>query len=95
MKSAEECRYDEVSLGEVMMRIDPENVSTARARFARTWHSGGETNMEEGGYEVTSYYEYHYPSALQPVGDALVENALTSLKESGRIANAGWKGESR
>ena len=48
IKSAGECRYDEVSLGEVMMRIDPGDVPTARARFARIWHGGGETNVAEG-----------------------------------------------
>lgn len=48
IKSAEECRYDEVSLGEVMMRIDPGDVPTARARTARIWHGGGETNVAEG-----------------------------------------------
>lgn len=48
IKSAEECRYDGVSLGEVMMRIDPGDVPTARAREARIWHGGGETNVAEG-----------------------------------------------
>ena len=48
IKSAEQCRYDEVSLGEVMMRIDPGDVPTARARTARIWHGGGETNVAEG-----------------------------------------------
>ncbi len=48
IKTAEECRYDEVSLGEVMMRIDPGDVPTARARTARIWHGGGETNVAEG-----------------------------------------------
>ena len=48
IRPAEECRYDEVSLGEVMLRIDPGDVPTARARTARIWHGGGETNMAEG-----------------------------------------------
>ena len=48
IKSADECRYDEVSLGEVMLRIDPGDVPTARARAARIWHGGGETNVAEG-----------------------------------------------
>jgi len=48
LKPADECCYDEVSLGEVMMRIDPGDVPTARARTARIWHGGGETNVAEG-----------------------------------------------
>ena len=30
------------------MRIDPGQVPTARARTARIWHGGGETNVAEG-----------------------------------------------
>ncbi len=48
IKSAKECRYDAVSLGEVMMRIDPGDMPTARARTARIWHGGGETNVAAG-----------------------------------------------
>jgi len=48
LKAAEECRYDEVSIGEVMMRIDPVDVPTHRARLARIWHGSGETNVAEG-----------------------------------------------
>ena len=48
IKSANECIYDEISLGEVMLRIDPGDVPAARARTARIWHGGGETNVAEG-----------------------------------------------
>ncbi len=47
-KSADQCMFDEISLGEVMMRIDPGDVPTARAKTARIWHGGGETNVAEG-----------------------------------------------
>jgi len=40
--------YDAVALGEVMMRIDPGDVPTRRARYCRIWHGGGETNVAEG-----------------------------------------------
>jgi len=30
IKSAEECKYDGMSLGEVMLRIDPYDVSTVK-----------------------------------------------------------------
>ncbi|MGY8824221.1 MAG: sugar kinase, partial [Candidatus Latescibacterota bacterium] len=48
LKSADETRYDAIAMGEVMMRIDPGQVPTARARNARIWHGGGETNVAEG-----------------------------------------------
>ncbi|MCD4823243.1 MAG: sugar kinase [Phycisphaerae bacterium] len=44
----EETRYDEISLGEVMLRIDPGDVPTAKARSGRIWHGGGEANVAEG-----------------------------------------------
>ena len=47
-KPVEETIFDAVSLGEVMMRIDPGDVPTQRARSARIWHGGGETNVAEG-----------------------------------------------
>jgi len=48
IKSAGECAYDAIALGEVMIRIDPIDVPMSRARFARIWHGGGETNVAEG-----------------------------------------------
>ena len=48
LKTAAETRYDAVSLGEVLLRIDPGDVPTARARTARIWQGGGETNVTVG-----------------------------------------------
>ena len=48
LKSSAETRYDSIAIGEVMLRIDPGQVPTARARAARIWHGGGETNVAEG-----------------------------------------------
>ena len=48
LKTAAETRYDAVSLGEVLLRIDPRDVPTARARTARIWQGGGETNVAVG-----------------------------------------------
>ena len=48
LKTAAETRYDAVSLGEVLLRIDPGDVPTARARTARIWQGGGETNVAVG-----------------------------------------------
>ncbi len=45
IKPADSCKYDGVSLGEVMMRLDPFDVPTARARQMRIFQGGGETNV--------------------------------------------------
>ncbi len=48
IKSADTCRYDGMSLGEVMLRLDPFDVPTARARLFRVSQGGGETNVACG-----------------------------------------------
>ena len=44
MRPAEECRWDLVSLGEVMLRFDPGEERIARTRQFRVWEGGGEYN---------------------------------------------------
>lgn len=48
IKSADSCKYDGLSLGEVMLRVDPFDVPTARARQSRIFQGGGETNVACG-----------------------------------------------
>ena len=48
IKPAEACRYDGVSLGEVMLRLDPLDVPTARTTVFRVSQGGGETNVACG-----------------------------------------------
>jgi 2-dehydro-3-deoxygluconokinase len=45
---ADQCRWDGVALGEVMLRFDPIDVPFERARTCRIWHGGGEVNVAEG-----------------------------------------------
>ncbi len=40
-----ECRWDAVTLGEVMLRFDPGEERIARARSFRVWEGGGEYNV--------------------------------------------------
>lgn len=40
-KSVEECRYDAVSLGEVMLRLDPGDGRVHTARSFTAWEGGG------------------------------------------------------
>ena len=48
LKSADQTHYDAIALGEVLMRIDPGQVPTARARTARIWHGGGRDQCRRG-----------------------------------------------
>jgi 2-dehydro-3-deoxygluconokinase len=48
LKSKEDCRWDLVSLGEVMLRLDPGDVRVSTAREFRVWEGGGEYNVARG-----------------------------------------------
>ena len=80
LRPAEECRYDEVSLGEVMMRIDPGDVPTARARTARIWHGGGETNVAEG---LAYCFGLRTAVVTALVDDGIGRNIENQLREAG------------
>ncbi len=42
--------------------------------------------LPEGGYEVDSYWEYHYPAPLAAGGEAVLAGTLRELKASGRMS---------
>jgi 2-dehydro-3-deoxygluconokinase len=48
IRPAAECRYDLVSLGEVMLRLDPGEGRVRTARSFRAWEGGGEYNVARG-----------------------------------------------
>lgn len=48
IKSAESCKYDIVSLGEIMLRLDPGEGRVRTARSFRAWEGGGEYNVARG-----------------------------------------------
>ena len=48
LKPAGECRYDAVSLGEVMLRLDPGEGRIRCAREFKVWEGGGEYNAVRG-----------------------------------------------
>ncbi|MCR4611597.1 MAG: sugar kinase [Lachnospiraceae bacterium] len=48
LKKKEECKYDAVSLGEVMLRLDPGEGRIRTARTFRAWEGGGEYNVIRG-----------------------------------------------
>lgn len=48
IKSAKECTYDAVSLGEIMLRLDPGEGRIRTTRSFRVWEGGGEYNVVRG-----------------------------------------------
>ena len=73
-------RYDAVSLGEVMLRLDPVDVPFEKARSSRIWHGGGETNVSEG----LSYCFGKKTTILTGlVDDGIGRNIENQLREAG------------
>ncbi len=48
LRPKEECMFDEISLGEVMLRLDPGEGRIKTARNFRAWEGGGEYNVARG-----------------------------------------------
>lgn len=48
IRDAASCRYDAVSLGEVMLRLDPGHGRVRTARQFQAWEGGGEYNVARG-----------------------------------------------
>ena len=72
--------YDALALGEVLMRIDPGDVPTRRARFARIWHGGGETNVAEG---LSACFGLKTAVVTALVDDGIGRNIENQLREAG------------
>src|ERR1700756_1190658 len=48
IRAKEKCKWDLVSLGEVMLRLDPGDTRISTAREFRVWEGGGEYNVARG-----------------------------------------------
>ncbi|MDD4101911.1 MAG: sugar kinase [Kiritimatiellae bacterium] len=48
IKKQDSCRFDEISLGEVMLRLDPGDMRVKNARAFTVWEGGGEYNVARG-----------------------------------------------
>jgi len=48
VKPKSQCRYDILSLGEIMIRLDPGDERIHTARYFRAWEGGGEYNVARG-----------------------------------------------
>jgi len=80
IKPADGCRYDGVALGEIMLRFDPGDVPTARARQARIWHGGGECNVAEG---LSYCFGLRTAVVTALVDDGVGRNIANQLREAG------------
>ncbi len=80
IKAADDAKYDAISLGEVMMRIDPGDVPTARARTARIWQGGGETNVAAG---LAYCFGLRTAVVTALVDDGIGRNIENQLREVG------------
>jgi len=48
LKPKENCLYDEISLGEIMLRLDPGEGRIRNSRVFKAWEGGGEYNVARG-----------------------------------------------
>jgi len=80
IKPADACRYDGVSLGEVMLRLDPFDMPTGRARLMRVFQGGGETNVACG---LAHTFSLRAAVVTALVNDDIGKNIRNQLRESG------------
>jgi 2-dehydro-3-deoxygluconokinase len=76
IKPATDCRFDAVSLGEVMLRLDPGEDRVHTTRSFRAWEGGGEYNVSRGLRRCFGLRTAHVTAlADNPVG-RLVEDLM-------------------
>ena len=74
LKPAAACAFDQISLGEIMLRLDPGEGRIRTARSFKAWEGGGEYNTSRG---LTSCY-----GLRTAVVTALVDNEIGHLIEN-------------
>src|SRR5271167_2876638 len=73
IKPAKEAAFDQISLGEVMLRLDPGETRIRTAREFKAWEGGGEYNTSRGLRKCFGY--------KTAVATALVDNEVGHLVE--------------
>ena len=48
LRSKDDCTFDMIALGEIMLRLDPGDMRVRNARQFRVWEGGGEYNVARG-----------------------------------------------
>lgn len=80
IKPQEKCKYDGLSLGEVMLRLDPDDVPAARGRTMRVFQGGGETNVACG---LAHTFGLRSGVLTGLVDDEVGKNIRNQLREAG------------
>ena len=80
IKSTDSCKYDGLSLGEVMLRLDPDDVPTAQARQMRIFQGGGETNVACG---LSHTFDLRTAVLTALVDDNIGKNIRNQLRTAG------------
>ena len=81
LKPAGECRYDAVSLGEIMLRLDPGEGRIRTAREFKAWEGGGEYNVVRGLHKCFGLRT----AVLTAFADNEVGKLLKDLIEQGGV----------
>ena len=82
LRPANECKYDAVSLGEVMLRLDPGEGRIRTARQFRAWEGGGEYNVVRGLHKCFGLRS----AVITAFADNEVGALMTDFIEQGGVA---------
>jgi 2-dehydro-3-deoxygluconokinase len=96
LRPRDECRYELVSLGEVMLRLDPADGRIATARRFDVWEGGGEYNVARGLRRCFGLQTAVVTAlADNPVGRLVEDLMLTGGVDTSHVAWAPFDGVGR
>ena len=78
VRPAEECRYDLVALGEIMLRLDPGEGRIRTARQFQVWEGGGEYNVAVGCGDASAAHRWR-PLRRKRVGRLLEDSSCRAV----------------
>ena len=81
LRPVQECKYDAVSLGEVMLRLDPGEGRIRTARSFRAWEGGGEYNVVRGLHKCFGLHT----AVITTFADNEVGRLMKDLIEQGGV----------
>ncbi|MEE8885395.1 MAG: sugar kinase [Eubacteriales bacterium] len=82
LRKKENCKYDAVSIGEIMLRLDPGDSRIRTARNFRVWEGGAEYNSIRGLHKCFGLRT----AAITAFADNEVGRLLTDLIEQGGVS---------
>ncbi|MCR5228567.1 MAG: sugar kinase [Solobacterium sp.] len=81
LRPADECKFDAVSLGEVMLRLDPGEGRIRTARTFQAWEGGGEYNVIRGLHKCFGMHT----AVMTAFADNEVGKLMKDLIEQGGV----------